>query len=78
LLQALPSPDSPLLRAHRPLLFLLLRGASGHTSLGRRQIRSRGVHSHPLLITTIKTRTNMIQETEKEGEAHSPSRRRGA
>jgi hypothetical protein len=52
LLPAFAPPDSPPLRAPRPLP--PLRGTGGRSGPGRRRIRSRGVHRHPLLNGTIK------------------------
>jgi hypothetical protein len=74
LLAALSSPDSPLLCACHPLLLRPLRGAGGRPGPGRRWIRSRGVHCHPLLKTTIKTTLTRRKRPRREGR---PTHRRG-
>jgi hypothetical protein len=74
LLPALPPPDSPLLRARRPLRFPSLRRAGGCPGPGRQRIRSRGVHGHPLLITTIKTTPVRCKRPKGKGK---PTHRRG-
>jgi hypothetical protein len=74
LLPVLLPPDSPLLRARRPLLFPPLCGAGGRPGPGHRRIRSRGVHDHPLLMTTIKTTPVRRKRLKWEGR---PTHRRG-
>jgi hypothetical protein len=66
LFPVLPPPDPPLLLARRPLLQPSVHRACGRSGSGRGRVGPRGVYSHPLLKTTVKTVPVHCEETRGE------------
>jgi hypothetical protein len=70
----LPTPVPAAARPRRPLLFPPLRGAGGRPGPGRRWILPRSIHSHPLLIASVRITPMHRKRPKGKGK---PTHRRG-